>query len=147
MKTDIEIARSGKMRRITEIAENIGIPEEKVEQYGHYMAKVPHSLINEEKISKSKLVLVTAISAPKAGIGKTTVSVGLALGLNKIGKKAGVKHVHPHKFRRTLATEMARHGMPIQEVASILGHEKLDTTMGYVVLDHDSVKANYRKYA
>ena len=88
MKTDIEIARSVKMRRITEIAENIGIPEEKVAQYGHYMAKVPHSLINEEKIAKSKLVLVTAISATKAGIGKTTVSVGLALGLNKIGKNA-----------------------------------------------------------
>ena len=88
MKTDIEIARSVKMRRITEIAENIGIPEEKVAQYGHYMAKVPHSLINEEKIAKSKLILVTAISATKAGIGKTTVSVGLALGLNKIGKKA-----------------------------------------------------------
>ena len=88
MKTDIEIARSVKMRRITEIAENIGIPEEKVEQYGHYMAKVPHSLIDEEKIAKSKLVLVTAISATKAGIGKTTVSVGLALGLNKIGKNA-----------------------------------------------------------
>ena len=88
MKTDIEIARSVKMRRITEIAENIGIPEEKVAQYGHYMAKVPHSLIDEEKIAKSKLILVTAISATTAGIGKTTVSVGLALGLNKIGKKA-----------------------------------------------------------
>ena len=88
MKTDIEIARSVKMRRITEIAETIGIPEEKVAQYGHYMAKVPHSLIDEEKIAKSKLILVTAISATKAGIGKTTVSVGLALGLNKIGKKA-----------------------------------------------------------
>jgi formate--tetrahydrofolate ligase len=88
MKTDIEIARSVKMRRITEIAENIGIPEEKVAQYGHYMAKIPHSLIDEEKIAKSKLILVTAISATKAGIGKTTVSVGLALGLNKIGKKA-----------------------------------------------------------
>ena len=90
MKTDIEIARSVEMRRITEIAESIGISEEKVEQYGHYMAKVPLSLINEEKIAKSKLVLVTAITATKAGIGKTTVSVGLALGLNKIGKKAVV---------------------------------------------------------
>ena len=88
MKTDIEIARSVKMRRITEIAEKIGIPEEKVAQYGHYMAKVPKSLINEEKIAKSKLILVTAITATKAGIGKTTVSVGLALGLNKIGKNA-----------------------------------------------------------
>ena len=88
MKTDIEIARSVKMRRITDIAEELGIPEEKVAQYGHYMAKVPLSLIDEEKIAKSKLILVTAITATKAGIGKTTVSVGLALGLNKIGKKA-----------------------------------------------------------
>ena len=88
MKTDIEIARSVKMRRITEIAESIGIPEEKVDQYGHYMAKVSRSLIDEEKIAKSKLILVTAITATKAGIGKTTVSVGLALGLNKIGKNA-----------------------------------------------------------
>ena len=90
MKTDIEIARSVEMRRITEIAESIGISEENVEQYGHYMAKVPLSVINEDKIAKSKLVLVTAITATKAGIGKTTVSVGLALGLNKIGKKAVV---------------------------------------------------------
>ena len=88
MKSDIEIARSVKMRRITEIAESLGIPEEKVAQYGHYMAKVPLSLIDAEKVAKSKLVLVTAITATKAGIGKTTVSVGLALGLNKIGKKA-----------------------------------------------------------
>ena len=88
MKSDIEIARSVQMRRITDIAEDLGIPEEKVAQYGHYMAKVPLSLIDEEKIAKSKLILVTAITATKAGIGKTTVSVGLALGLNKIGKKA-----------------------------------------------------------
>lgn len=90
MKTDIEIARSINMRRITDVAAGLGIPEEKVEQYGHYMAKVPRSLIDPEKISKSRLVLVTAITATKAGIGKTTVSVGLALGLNKIGKKAVV---------------------------------------------------------
>jgi len=90
MKTDIEIARSICMRRITDVAADLGIPEEKVEQYGHYMAKVPRSLIDPEKIAKSRLVLVTAITATKAGIGKTTVSVGLALGLNKIGKKAVV---------------------------------------------------------
>ena len=88
MKTDIEIARSVKMRKITEIAESIGIPQEEIAQYGHYMAKVPLSLINDEKAAKSKLILVTAITATKAGIGKTTVSVGLSLGLNKIGKKA-----------------------------------------------------------
>ena len=88
MKTDIEIARSVKMRKITEIAESIGIPQEEIAQYGHYMAKVPLTLINDEKAAASKLILVTAITATKAGIGKTTVSVGLSLGLNKIGKKA-----------------------------------------------------------
>lgn len=52
-----------------------------------------------------------------------------------------------NKLMMTLATQMTRHGMPIQEVASILGHEKLDTTMQYVVLDHETVKASYRKFA
>ncbi len=90
MKSDIEIARSIRMKRITEIAEDIGIPQEELEPYGHYMAKVPQTLIDEDKVRKSRLILVTAITATKAGIGKTTVSVGLALGLNRIGKKAVV---------------------------------------------------------
>ena len=87
MKSDIEIARSVRMRKITEIAAELGIGNEDVEQYGHYMAKVPATLIDEEKVRKSKLILVTSITATKAGIGKTTVSVGLALGMAKIGKK------------------------------------------------------------
>lgn len=87
MKSDIEIARSIRMKKITEVAEETGIPQDMLEQYGHYMAKVPESLMDEEKIRKHRLILVTAITATKAGIGKTTVSVGLALGLNRIGKK------------------------------------------------------------
>ncbi len=67
--------------------------------------------------------------------------------LKKIAKDAGVEHVHPHKFRRTLATELARHGMPIQEVSHLLGHEKLDTTMQYVVQQKDDVRNDYRRYA
>ena len=67
--------------------------------------------------------------------------------LNKIGKRAGVAHVHPHKFRRTLATEMARHGMPIQTVARLLGHEKIETTMEYVMLKKEDLKSDYRRYA
>ena len=90
MKSDIEIARSVKMRKITDVAADLGIQEDQIEQYGHHMAKIPDSLIDPEKIKRSKLILVTAITATKAGIGKTTVSVGLALGLNKIGKKAVV---------------------------------------------------------
>lgn len=67
--------------------------------------------------------------------------------LNRVAEDAGVEHVHPHKFRRTLATNMARHGMPIQEVARILGHDKIDTTMRYVVLDDEDIKHEYRKFA
>lgn len=88
MKSDIEIARSIELRPITEIAANLGISQESLEPYGKHMAKVPLSLIDGEKVRKSKLILVTAITPTKAGIGKTTVSVGLALGLSKIGKKA-----------------------------------------------------------
>lgn len=88
MKSDIEIARSTKLEKIKEVAENVGIPREEVENYGRYIAKIPTHLIDEEKIKKSNLILVTAITATKAGIGKTTVSIGLALGLNKMGKKA-----------------------------------------------------------
>ena len=67
--------------------------------------------------------------------------------LVQLGAASDVDHVHPHKFRRTLATNLIRHGMPIQEVASILGHDKLDTTMQYVVLDKSDVSYSYRKYA
>jgi formate--tetrahydrofolate ligase len=88
MKSDIEIACSIELKKVKQIAESIGIPREEVDNYGRYIAKIPTHLIDEEKIKKSNLILVTAITATKAGIGKTTVSIGLALGLNKIGKKA-----------------------------------------------------------
>lgn len=88
MKSDIEIARSVELKKIKEVAQSIGMPYEEIENYGRYIAKVPEDLLDEEKLKKSKLILVTAITATKAGIGKTTVSIGLALGLNKIGKKA-----------------------------------------------------------
>ncbi len=88
MKSDIEIARSVELKKIKQVAESIDIPREEVENYGRYIAKIPEHLIDQSKVDKSKLILVTAITATKAGIGKTTVSIGLALGLNKIGKKA-----------------------------------------------------------
>lgn len=90
MKSDIEIARSIRLQPIRQIAAGLGIPEDELEPYGKYIAKVPEQLIDEEKIRQHKLILVTAITPTKAGIGKTTVSVGLALGLNKLGKKAVV---------------------------------------------------------
>lgn len=88
MKTDIEIAREVKLKPIDEIASEIGISSSDIEQYGKFIAKVPGSLINKEKVKKSKLILVTSITPNKAGIGKTTVSIGLALGMKKIGKNA-----------------------------------------------------------
>lgn len=79
--------------------------------------------------------------------GKRLKPGGVREMLNELAKRAGVDHVHPHKFRRTLATSLARHGMPIQEVAFILGHDKIDTTMRYVMQDSEDVKHDYRKYA
>ena len=90
MKSDIEIARETPLKPIAEIAQGLGISDEVMEPYGRYIAKLPLSLIDEEKIKKSRLILVTAITPTKAGIGKTTVSVGLALGMNRIGKKTMV---------------------------------------------------------
>ena len=88
MKTDIEIALSTPLVPVSEIAGQVGIPQDSLENYGKYVAKVPESLSDNSKIARNKLILVTAITPTKAGIGKTTVSVGLALGMNRIGKKA-----------------------------------------------------------
>lgn len=90
MKTDLEIAREYKMLHIRDVAANLNLPKEIVEYYGKYKAKLPLSLIDEEKIKSSKLVLVTAITPTPAGEGKTTISIGLSQALNKIGKKSMV---------------------------------------------------------
>jgi formate--tetrahydrofolate ligase len=86
--SDIEIARTSTLEPISKIAEKINISADEIIPYGKYMAKVPLELISDEKIKKSSLILVTSITPTKAGIGKTTVSLGLAMGLNKIGKNA-----------------------------------------------------------
>lgn len=116
------------------------------------------------KGNKERTVYLTAVSgmlireylgqrtddSPALFAGKRTDRLspqGVRAMLVKLAGSAHVEHVHPHKFRRTLATNLIRHGMPIQEVAAILGHDKLDTTMEYVVLDRTEVKHSYRKYA
>lgn len=71
---------------------------------------------------------------------------GVRAMLKRLEKRSGVEHVHPHRFRRTLATELIDHGMPIQEVASILGHDKIDTTMTYVYVSKTNVRSSYNKY-
>ena len=90
MKKDIEIAHATPLKPIGEVAAAMGISPDDIEHYGKHIAKLPLSLVERAGGKAGKLILVTAITATKAGIGKTTVSIGLALGLNKIGRKAVV---------------------------------------------------------
>lgn len=89
MLTDIEIAQQAKMKKITEIAESIGISEDELEPYGHYKAKISDSVLKRMADKEDgKLILVTAVNPTPAGEGKTTVSIGLGQGMAKIGKNA-----------------------------------------------------------
>jgi formate--tetrahydrofolate ligase len=89
-KSDLEIAQAAKLKHIREIAQILGIAEDDLELYGKYKAKLPLNLIDEEKVQQNNLVLVTAITPTPAGEGKTTTSIGLTEGLNKIGQQATV---------------------------------------------------------
>lgn len=87
---------------------------------------------------------------PALFIGKGTERMspgGIRRMLNKTAGKADVGHVHPHRFRRTQATSLLRKGMPLEKVSKLLGHAKLDTTMGYIYMDAEDIAADYRKYA
>ena len=86
--TDLDIAQKVEMQHINTIAAKLNINADDLEQYGKYKAKLPLSLIDEDKVAKSNLILVTALTPTPAGEGKTTVSIGLNEGLNKIGKKS-----------------------------------------------------------
>ncbi|MBX7053134.1 MAG: formate--tetrahydrofolate ligase [Flavobacteriales bacterium] len=88
--SDLEIAQNCKMQHINDIAAKLKIAVDDLEHYGKYKAKLPLHLINEDSVQKNKLILVTAITPTPAGEGKTTTSIGLTEGLNKIGKKATV---------------------------------------------------------
>lgn len=90
VKSDLEIAQSVRMKHIDEIATKLNIPVDKLEHYGKYKAKLPLSLIDLQKSKNAKLILVTAMTPTPAGEGKTTTSIGLCEGLNRIGKKTTV---------------------------------------------------------
>jgi len=96
MKSDYEIAQETILQPITAIAGKIGLPKDLLIPYGHYKAKIQINKFDEEKVSACKLVLVTAITPTKAGVGKTTTSVGLTDGLNKLNKKADLPFVNLH---------------------------------------------------
>src|SRR5690606_6934261 len=88
--SDIEIAQKAQMKHITTVSSYLNINEYEIEMYGKYKAKLPLHLINQEKINNSNLILVTALTPTPAGEGKTTTSIGLTEGMNKIGKKTTV---------------------------------------------------------
>ena len=90
MKSDIEIAQAAKIRPIAEIANILGVSQDDLELYGKFKAKIPLQYIDEDRIRKAKLILVTAITPTPAGEGKTTTSIGLAQALNQVGKKTTV---------------------------------------------------------
>ena len=90
MPSDIEIARQVNLKPVTEIASQLAIDTQDLQPYGHYKAKLPLSLIDRGNISNSKLILVSAISPTPAGEGKTTMSIGLTQGMNRIGKQTTV---------------------------------------------------------
>lgn len=88
VKSDLEIAQEAKLQHINEIADILNVQVDELEHYGKYKAKLPLSLIDEKKVQESNMILVTAITPTPSGEGKTTTSIGLVEGLNKIGKKA-----------------------------------------------------------
>ncbi len=90
MPTDLDIARKVQLKHIADVAAQLDIPSDDLQLYGKYKAKLPLDLIDEEKVARSKLILVSAISPTPAGEGKTTVSIGLSQGLNRLGKKTCV---------------------------------------------------------
>lgn len=90
MPTDIQIAQSVELQHIRDIASQLGLQEDQMDLYGKFKAKLPLDLIDSEKVSQNKLILVTAISPTPAGEGKTTTSIGLTQGLNRIGKNTTV---------------------------------------------------------
>lgn len=90
MSTDLEIASKASLKPVIDIAAQLNLEADSLELYGNYKAKLPLHLIDEEKIKKNKLILVTAISPTPAGEGKTTMSIGLTQGLNRIGQNTTV---------------------------------------------------------
>jgi formate--tetrahydrofolate ligase len=88
--TDLEIAQAAQLKPIAQVAQKLGIDPELIEPYGRTKAKLPLSLIDEQKVAKGRLILVTAVSPTPAGEGKTTTSIGLHEGLSKLGKKSVV---------------------------------------------------------
>ena len=109
----------------------------------YFDAKTKLHLMNyiESRIDNNKALFVS-LNRPHDRLTES----GVELRLREMGKKLGVEKVHPHKFRRTMATRAIEKGMPIEQVQKILGHEQIDTTLRYAMVNQNNVKLSHRKY-
>ena len=98
-----------------------------------------------KRIHKVKTAIIVKDTRINQTIDLLKVS-RVELPLREMGKKLGVEKVHPHKFRRTMATRAIEKGMPIEQVQKILGHEQIDTTLRYAMVNQNNVKMSHRKY-
>ena len=93
-----------------------------------------------------KYIIVKAkLSAVWSANNRLEIS-GVEIALRKIGQRLNMSKVHPHKFRRTLATKAIDKGMPIEQVQHLLGHTKIDTTLEYAMVDDENVRNSHKKY-
>ena len=113
------------------------------ERKAYFDAKTKLHLMNyiESRIDNNKALFVS-LNRPHDRLTES----GVELRLREMGKKLGVEKVHPHKFRRTMATRAIEKGMPIEQVQKILGHEQIDTTLRYAMVNQNNVKLSHRKY-
>mgnify|MGYP002726970393 CR=1 FL=1 len=129
----------GKRGKQTQICRKKGDKERRV--YFDARAKT-HLLVYLEQRMDDEPALFVSLHRP---FKRLEIS-GVEARLRKLGDDSGVKHVHPHKFRRTLATKAIDKGMPIEQVQVLLGHSKIDTTLCYAQVDQDNVKRSHRKF-
>ena len=113
------------------------------ERKAYFDAKTKIHLLNYiESRTDSNIALFVSLNKPHSRLTES----GVELRLREMGKKLGVEKVHPHKFRRTMATRAIEKGMPIEQVQKILGHEQIDTTLRYAMVNQNNVKLSHRKY-
>ena len=113
------------------------------ERKAYFDAKTKIHLLNYiESRTDDNSALFVSLNKPHSRLTES----GVELRLREMGKKLGVEKVHPHKFRRTMATRAIEKGMPIEQVQKILGHEQIDTTLRYAMVNQNNVKLSHRKF-
>ena len=113
------------------------------ERKAYFDAKTKIHLLNYiESRTDNNIALFVSLNKPHSRLTES----GVELRLREMGKKLGVEKVHPHKFRRTMANRAIEKGMPIEQVQKILGHEQIDTTLRYAMVNQNNVKLSHRKY-